>query len=216
LDRDLDAVIARSTLAKVVVLEVECLLGEPIAIVDIVDLVGDEECVDTSGIDVLARGWGYTSIVAIVEDLARAALLGRGASRALVADNIVTRCIGGGGRADSVPTIGRSSGISGIHVGVVTLGDVLNLWVNCDVRGICHKVIGGEDIAVGCIDKGFEPVVSIGGQDLNYVGESEVSVGLDIVLQGRYLVIVGTSKLVLGSGDSSLLGNGGSGGRDLA
>jgi hypothetical protein len=82
-------VVARSTLAEVVVLEVESGFGEAIPVGDIVELVDSVERVGASGVDIEGGGRSGRGVVGVVEDLAGSGLRGKGGGRALVRDNVV-------------------------------------------------------------------------------------------------------------------------------
>lgn len=83
------SVASLSSLPKVVVLEVERCLGEPISVRDIVDSVHDKEGVSAGSIDVAAHSRVQFSIVGEVEDETRAGLGRHAGLGAFECDDVV-------------------------------------------------------------------------------------------------------------------------------
>ena len=179
------------------------------------DLVGKDERVDFGSIDVGARRGSNRSVILVVEDLTSAALLASRRCRALVRDDIIPRRISGDCRANLMPAIWRGSGIRRVRVRLGAFGDILDLKVNRNVRCASDKVIGRDNLRVGCIDKRLIPVTTVGSLYLDDICESEAAVLLDIVFEGRNFVVVLCAELFLGRRDSLFLGDGRRGRRNV-
>ena len=111
LDGDGDTIIAPTTVAEVVVLEVERGLREAVAVVDVVHGVDNVECVRARRVDVRARRGGRREVDGVVEDEIGARL---GCYRALAApesDRVVACGCGRRSSSVAVPAFGRGGGV---------------------------------------------------------------------------------------------------------